>query len=89
MGLAPSSHPRGASPAIWLAVGTEWFAVVLSRRGSQVELGIAAAHAASLGNVVPGASAPPLGALGGVGVLVGVVGAGDGWELAAWSEWWS
>ena len=66
---------QGCKFAICAAVGTWWFAVLLSVRGSKEDLLICEAHVLSPGNALPGDRVVPLftpGVVGGVEFLVGV-----------------
>ena len=61
---------QGCKFAICAAVGTWWFAVVLSGRGSNEDLVICEAHVLSPGNALPGGRVAPLFTSEDVGVSV-------------------
>ena len=64
---------QGCKFAICAAVGTWWFAVLLSGRGSNEDLVICEAHVLSPGNELPGGRVAPLFITGDVDGTVGVL----------------
>ncbi|HEX6107907.1 MAG TPA: hypothetical protein VFZ02_00745, partial [Ktedonobacteraceae bacterium] len=81
---------HGCKFAICAAVGTWWFAVLLSARGSKEDLLICEAHVLSPGNALPGGRVAPLFIPGVVGVSVEfLVGVPLGERTTVGVIWWA
>jgi len=81
---------HGCKFAICAAVGTWWFAVLFSARGSKEDLVIFEAHVLSLGNALPGGRVIPVFIPGVVGINVEfLVGKTLGAATTVGIMWWA